>query len=379
MEQGLQPQMVRPHLYISSMRTELYRELLESNGITHILQVGIELQPSHPQHFQYLQLPIADWPEQDIVSSFPAAFDFIDAGMDGGGGVLVHCQAGISRSASFVIAYCMWKERLSADAATAVVAAARSAIFPNMGFKTQLREFERLGWDASRWQGWSMSQFLATRYGGESVDFMAAMLGGAPETSGVVRGSSRGQQPAPSTDMYGQRAPVADSPFAQYRAAISKANGSGSSGARGSTQQRAYQQQQAAADSLRSRGCSADQRPGSRGSSKSPALASASPEVRSARASWSDAASNGASSRPGPSSTRRASHACYCGKCGVGAGVEAPEAGSSSGSRQRRHSTGQQYAQLAAAAGAAAMTHMSLMSLNARACLPEEAALLMAG
>lgn len=127
MERGLQPQMVRPQLYISSMRTELYRDVLDTNGITHILQVGgsrglkrlsppqplplqareeqarrpshnllavcccctntqvgIELQPSHPQHFKYLQLPIADWPEQDIVSSFPAAFDFIDAGMDGG-------------------------------------------------------------------------------------------------------------------------------------------------------------------------------------------------------------------------------------------------------------------------------------------------------
>lgn len=40
MEGGLQPQMVRPQLYISSMRTELYREVLETNGITHILQVG---------------------------------------------------------------------------------------------------------------------------------------------------------------------------------------------------------------------------------------------------------------------------------------------------------------------------------------------------
>lgn len=40
MERGLQPQMVRPQLYISSMRTELYRDVLETNGITHILQVG---------------------------------------------------------------------------------------------------------------------------------------------------------------------------------------------------------------------------------------------------------------------------------------------------------------------------------------------------
>lgn len=293
--------------------------------------------------------------------------------------MLVHCQAGISRSASFVIAYCMWKERLSADAATAVVAAARSAIFPNMGFKTQLREFERLGWDASRWRGWSMSQFLATRYGGESVDFMAAMLGGAPETSGVVRGSSRGQPAAASTDVCGQPAPLPGSPFAQYRAAISKAGGCGSSGPWGSTQQCDCKQQQAA-DSLRSSSHNADQRPGSQGGSKSPALAAAIPEARSAcaRVGGPDASSSSYSSRPGPSTGRRASLACYCGKCGTGAGASAADAGGN-GRRLRRHSTGQQYAQLAAAAGATAVTHMSLMSLNARTRLPEEAALLMAG
>lgn len=39
MKYGVQPQMVRPQLYIASVRTELYREILEQNGITHILQV----------------------------------------------------------------------------------------------------------------------------------------------------------------------------------------------------------------------------------------------------------------------------------------------------------------------------------------------------
>jgi hypothetical protein len=39
MEYGVQPQMVRPQLYIASVRTELHREILEQNGITHILQV----------------------------------------------------------------------------------------------------------------------------------------------------------------------------------------------------------------------------------------------------------------------------------------------------------------------------------------------------
>jgi hypothetical protein len=48
------------------------------------VQVGVELQPSHPHHFSYLQLPVYDMPEQDIVAFFPAAFKFIDAGMNAG-------------------------------------------------------------------------------------------------------------------------------------------------------------------------------------------------------------------------------------------------------------------------------------------------------
>jgi hypothetical protein len=94
--------------------------------------------------------------------------------------VLVHCQAGISRSASVVIGYCMWKDEMSADAATAAVQRARPSVWPNAGFKCQLRAFESMGCDASRWQGWSMQQYLHTQYGDDSVGFMSSMLGGAP-------------------------------------------------------------------------------------------------------------------------------------------------------------------------------------------------------
>jgi hypothetical protein len=97
-----------------------------------------------------------------------------------GGTVLVHCQAGISRSASVVIGYCMWKDEMSVEAATAAVQRARPSVWPNAGFKCQLRAFEAMGCDASRWQGWSMQQYLHTQYGDDSVGFMSSMLGGAP-------------------------------------------------------------------------------------------------------------------------------------------------------------------------------------------------------
>lgn len=94
--------------------------------------------------------------------------------------MLVHCQAGISRSASVVIGYCMWKDKVSAEAATAAVQRARGCIWPNAGFKCQLREFEAMHCDASRWTGWSMQKYLHTQYGDDSVGFMSSMLGGPP-------------------------------------------------------------------------------------------------------------------------------------------------------------------------------------------------------
>lgn len=67
-------------------------------------QVGVELEPSHPKNFKYLQLPIYDMPEQDIVASFPAAFAFIEAAMEGGkqasSSCMSHAQACTSEAVS---------------------------------------------------------------------------------------------------------------------------------------------------------------------------------------------------------------------------------------------------------------------------------------
>jgi protein-tyrosine phosphatase len=68
------------------------------------------------------------------------------------GGVLVHCAAGISRSASFVIAYLMYSEKLAFKEAAAAVKEVRPVICPNPGFVLQLKEWEKLEHEFSMWQ-----------------------------------------------------------------------------------------------------------------------------------------------------------------------------------------------------------------------------------
>lgn len=60
-----------------------------------------------------------------------------------GGRVLLHCKAGISRSATICLAYLMFTKGYSLEEAYQYVHSRRSVISPNLNFMRQLDEFEK--------------------------------------------------------------------------------------------------------------------------------------------------------------------------------------------------------------------------------------------
>lgn len=73
-------------------------------------------------------------PQQNLMTTFGSAIEFIIQARKMGGTVLVHCYAGISRSATIVIAYLMSEKQMSLPDAFKLVKSKRIVAFPNPGF-----------------------------------------------------------------------------------------------------------------------------------------------------------------------------------------------------------------------------------------------------
>ncbi|KAK7108999.1 dual specificity protein phosphatase 19-like [Littorina saxatilis] len=140
--EDLQVGEVLPGLIIGSQDVAHNLELLEQYHVTHILNVASHVQNLYPEKFKYLSMDLRDLPEYPIYKDIPKALDFIDEALDSKGCVLVHCNAGISRSATIVLAHLMKTKDMSLNDAFTFLRSKRPSSFPNPGFMIQLKTFE---------------------------------------------------------------------------------------------------------------------------------------------------------------------------------------------------------------------------------------------
>lgn len=116
---------------------------IQTYNISHILSIGIETPAFEQTHFVKTKfIPCLDIPETDLKPILEEAIDFICEVFRLNGKIIVHCNAGVSRSSSVVIAYLMKKFSYSFDFALEFVKHKRPCIQPNRGFIEQLRLFE---------------------------------------------------------------------------------------------------------------------------------------------------------------------------------------------------------------------------------------------
>mmetsp|Transcript_137438 Transcript_137438/g.293727 ORF Transcript_137438/g.293727 Transcript_137438/m.293727 type:complete len:215 (-) Transcript_137438:46-690(-) len=142
-------QEIVPGLWLGPFGAARDQDFLRRNNITDALVVRAPeeariIAPKFPELIRYEVLECNDSPFESIIRFFPATRQLLDQVLGRGGRILVHGNAGMSRSAAFVVAYVMETYNLSSDVAHHYVLTRRHCISINEGFRNQIREYEML-------------------------------------------------------------------------------------------------------------------------------------------------------------------------------------------------------------------------------------------
>ncbi|KAJ7468029.1 hypothetical protein FB451DRAFT_1369092 [Mycena latifolia] len=138
-----------PGLWVGDLPSATDTATLKANKIFSILSAmrgRVTINETFIRH----QILLDDTAEADILVHFMPAITFIQAELDKGRGVLVHCQAGMSRSVTIVAAYLMYTQNIDPAAALDIIRKARPNVEPNPGFLLQLEIFHNAAFKISR-------------------------------------------------------------------------------------------------------------------------------------------------------------------------------------------------------------------------------------
>ena len=145
---------ILPFLWIGSRGNALDRALIlgeKPSIVGKKFGLIINVTPEHggcPNKFEdegieYLRVALLDSLKQPIADYFDVTYQAIDKARAAGHYVLVHCEKGISRSSTIVIAYIMRALCISFTDAFDIVKGARSFVSPNIDFIGQLLRFQK--------------------------------------------------------------------------------------------------------------------------------------------------------------------------------------------------------------------------------------------
>ncbi|KAI9930865.1 hypothetical protein ASPWEDRAFT_247536 [Aspergillus wentii DTO 134E9] len=185
------------NIYVGGILSVKNKAALTRANITHVVSV-LRLQQVDETFasFHHHRIDVDDVDDENLLEHFPAAVKFIQSGLDAGGGVLVHCAMGKSRSAAICIAYLLHHQpSLTPQSALELIRECRPLCEPNDGFMDQLSLYKQMGCPDDVTDHPIYSRWLYRREVEESV-----ACGRAPEMESVLFEDEQKNQPEDATD-----------------------------------------------------------------------------------------------------------------------------------------------------------------------------------
>ncbi|KAJ8263494.1 hypothetical protein COCON_G00159510 [Conger conger] len=133
---------ITDHLYLSNGKAANDSSMVSGFKITCIINATDNVANIPIPGIEYVRVPVADSPLSQLSDHFDSVADKIHRVEEQRGRVLVHCAAGVSRSATLCLAYLMKHRSMTLVDAHDWVRSCRPIIRPNSGFWKQLIDYE---------------------------------------------------------------------------------------------------------------------------------------------------------------------------------------------------------------------------------------------
>ena len=130
------PDKVLDYMYIGSLRSAQTTTIYEQESIKYVVTCGRNMQINTAGVVR-LELGVEDVEGESLLPHFDAFRHFVESSK-GRGNVLVHCFAGLSRSATMVLSYLVSHEGMRLDDAMAKLVSIRPNVHPNATFMKEL-------------------------------------------------------------------------------------------------------------------------------------------------------------------------------------------------------------------------------------------------
>lgn len=135
---------IQPGLYVSDWWSATNEALLRRQKISVVICLNENRKTREDEDayqrlgIRHYHFTIPDHPRAPISLLFAKTFRIIDDELSQGGRVLVHCQAGVSRSVTIAAAYLVKKNNIAAAQAIDEIRQVRPIAWPNHGFRAAL-------------------------------------------------------------------------------------------------------------------------------------------------------------------------------------------------------------------------------------------------
>lgn len=138
---------IEKNLWLGDFRSGLDTEFLVSNNIKLVVNLSKDLDFTKLNIEKY-RVPIHDNRSQEsnigMIKHFPNINTKIQTHINNNEGVLVHCRAGLQRSATVIALYLMKKHKIDFESAKSIIRSKRGIVFyPVVNFIEPIKYFEK--------------------------------------------------------------------------------------------------------------------------------------------------------------------------------------------------------------------------------------------